>query len=68
MIEVWELSVLGKRNKWREVPVSLRTIQALTAHWQDRQRDLNSGDNFPIPLLSLLTLPPTVCFTSASYR
>lgn len=60
MIEVWELSVLGKRNKWREVPVSLRTIQALTAHWQDRQRDLNSGDNFPIPLLSPLTLPPTV--------
>lgn len=58
-IEVWELAVLGKRNKWREVPVSLRTIQALAAHWQDRQRDLNSGDDFPIPLLSPLTLPPT---------
>lgn len=59
IIEVWELAVLGKRNKWREVPVSLRTIDALQAHWQDRQRDIDIGDDFPIPLLSPLTTPPT---------
>lgn len=58
-MEVWELAVLGKRNKWREVPISARTIAALGAHWQDRERDLESGNDFPIPLLSPLTIPPT---------
>ncbi len=29
------LDVLGKRSKWRMVPVSLRTYNALQAHWVD---------------------------------
>ena len=33
--ELWRLDVLGKRSKWRMVPVSLRTYQALQAHWVD---------------------------------
>jgi site-specific recombinase XerD len=33
--ELWRLDVLGKRNKWRMVPVSQRTYLALQAHWAD---------------------------------
>lgn len=53
----WELRVLGKRNKWREVPISQRTIDALKAHWQDRQ--VNFELAIPSPLLSPLVIPET---------
>lgn len=36
--ELWRLDVLGKRSKWRMVPVSLRTHQALQAHWADHKQ------------------------------
>ena len=54
----WELQVLGKRKKWRTVPVSLDTLTALRAHWHDR------GENFdesalPSPLLAPLVIPDT---------
>ena len=43
---VWTLRVLGKRNKWREVPVSSRTVDALRVHWADRGVDF---DTPPLP-------------------
>lgn len=51
---VWELNVLGKRKKWRTVPVSKRTFEALQAHWEDRHSDIKM-DLLPAPLLSPLT-------------
>lgn len=53
----WELRILGKRNKWREVPVSKRTIEALKLHWQDRGLDFEFTT--ASPLLSPLITPPT---------
>ena len=35
----WMLSVMGKGNKWRDVVVSERTVQALETHWKDRDTD-----------------------------
>lgn len=55
---VWELNVLGKRRKWRTVPVSKRTFQALQAHWGDRHADIKM-DLLPAPLLSPLITPQT---------
>ena len=55
--DTWELKVLGKRNKWREVPVSARTIEALKAHFKDRASDFYQIDL--APLLSPITLPAT---------
>lgn len=40
--ELWRLDVLGKRNKWRMVPVSQRTYLALQAHWADLENFLSS--------------------------
>lgn len=51
---VWELNVLGKRRKWRTVPVSKRTFEALKAHWNDRHADIEM-DLLPAPLLSPIT-------------
>ena len=31
----WVLQVLGKGSKWRDVPISARTYQAIQAHWGD---------------------------------
>ena len=36
---VWELTVIGKRNKERTGPVSVATLEALKARWADRGRD-----------------------------
>lgn len=57
--DTWELKVLGKRNKWREVPVSARTIQALEAHWQDRDKNLFDEEHTITPLLCPLVIPQT---------
>lgn len=56
--DLWELDVLGKRNKWRTVFPSMRAIHALEAHWQDRGQDFSFGlAERPLlsPLMSLLT-------------
>ncbi|QGZ66956.1 phage integrase family protein [Paraburkholderia acidisoli] len=57
-VEVWALTIVGKRNRERTVPVSVETVDALRAHWQDR------GDDFDVPaaagpLLSPLIIPHT---------
>lgn len=55
---LWELDVLGKRNRWRTVFPTPRAIQALNAHWRDRGRDFSYG-LAEIPLLSPLSAPAT---------
>ena len=59
---VWELTVIGKRNKERTVPVSVATLEALKAHWSDRGRDFMAPTdllNPSAPLLSPVTIPRT---------
>lgn len=51
---VWMLAVLGKRSTIRRVPVSLRTVDALRAHWRDR------GLSFDVQLADLPLLAPVV--------
>jgi site-specific recombinase XerD len=56
--DLWELDVLGKRNKWRTVFPSKRVIDALRAHWVDRGSDFSYGLE-EVPLLSPLMAPKT---------
>jgi len=59
---VWELTVIGKRNKERTVPVSIATLEALKAHWSDRGRDFMAPTdllNSSAPLLSPVAIPRT---------
>lgn len=58
MPDLWELAVLGKRNKWRTIFLPLRAIVALQAHWKDREQDFEFGAA-PIPLISPLVVPAT---------
>jgi integrase len=51
---VWELTVIGKRNKERTVPVSVATLEALNAHWSDRGRDFMAPTNLLNPSAPLL--------------
>ncbi|SDH73527.1 phage integrase family protein [Propionivibrio dicarboxylicus] len=55
---LWELDVLGKRNKWRTVFLPNRVIDALRAHWVDRDLDFSFA-MVDTPLLSPLVSPPT---------
>lgn len=55
---LWELDVLGKRNKWRTVFLPARTAKAIEAHWQDRCADFTFG-MVEIPLLSPVAIPKT---------
>jgi len=54
---VWQLSIIGKRNKERTVPVSPATIEALAAHWRDRGEHFESASAGP--LLAPIFIPPT---------
>src|SRR5471030_2495315 len=59
---VWELTVIGKRQKERTVPVSVATLDALQAHWADRGQDfmaLTDLLNPSAPLLSPVAIPFT---------
>jgi integrase len=55
---VWMLAVLGKRSKVRKVPVSQRTIEALRAHWRDRDLSFDEQSD-DLPLLSPIVVPGT---------
>ncbi|KVK87724.1 integrase [Burkholderia ubonensis] len=54
---VWQLTVVGKRNKERTVPVSPDTIDALRAHWLDRGEDFDAATGGP--LVSPMRIPRT---------
>jgi site-specific recombinase XerD len=45
--DLYILRVLGKRSKWRDVPVSKSTYLALFAHWEDLE-NLEAGDSPPL--------------------
>jgi len=55
---VWELTVIGKRQKERTVPVSVAALNALRAHWTDRGRDFDLPME-SAPLLAPITIPNT---------
>lgn len=55
---LWELAVLGKRNRWRTVFPPQRAIEAVMAHWADRGVDFSFGLT-AIPLISPLMVPDT---------
>lgn len=55
---LWELDVLGKRNKWRTGFLTERAVNALRAHWHDRGLDFEFGMQV-IPLLSPVSVPHT---------
>lgn len=45
---MWELEVLGKRNKWRRVMLTPRAIAALRAHWLDRGHDFDGSTDYAL--------------------
>ncbi len=56
---IWELTVIGKRNRARVVPISEETMHALRAHWVDREVDFDAPE-VEGPLLSALCRPATL--------
>ncbi|MDR5748744.1 site-specific integrase [Caballeronia sp. LZ029] len=64
---VWELTIVGKGQRERTVPVSAATLNALRAHWRDRGQDFDGAteeDEQRGPLLSPVVIP----WTDASRR
>jgi integrase len=57
-LPIWELTVIGKRNAERTVPVSPETIEALRAHWADRKEPFDAANAIG-PLLSPIFIPRT---------
>lgn len=51
---MWELAVLGKRNKWRTVYLPDRAINAIRVHWADR------GHDFDDPVQDTALISPVV--------
>jgi integrase len=45
---LYELTIIGKGNKERIVPISARTLRALQAHWADRQLNQDNEEDFPL--------------------
>jgi site-specific recombinase XerD len=53
----WSIMVLGKRNKWREVPLPDPAVLALQAHFADRNLDTDLLANPPgTPIIAKLNL------------
>lgn len=77
---VWQLSIVGKRNKQRMVPVNLVTIAALKAHWHHRGLDFETAKDGPAaidvfrasdclrPKKSTLMAPPSPATSTASTK
>jgi integrase len=55
---LWELEVLGKRKKWRTVFLPPRAIEALRAHWADREEPFDDPGHEGA-LISPLIIPAT---------
>jgi integrase len=59
---VWELTIVGKGQRERTVPVSAATLNALRAHWLDRAQDFDGAtedDKQSGPLLCPIVIPRT---------
>ncbi|GJH13582.1 site-specific integrase [Caballeronia novacaledonica] len=64
---VWELTIVGKGQRERTVPVSAATLNALRAHWLDRAQDFDRATEADLqsgPLLGPVVIP----WTDASRR
>jgi integrase len=64
---VWELTIVGKGQRERTVPVSAATLTALRAHWLDRAKDFDGATEEGKqsgPLLGPVVIP----WTGASRR
>ncbi|MEM5387871.1 site-specific integrase [Paraburkholderia phymatum] len=60
---VWELTIVGKGQRERTVPVSAAALQALRGHWADRGRGFDetvTGQASSGPLLAPVIIPWTV--------
>lgn len=57
-VVLWELMVLGKRNRWRSVYLPDRAVDTLRAHWADRGHDFDCPRT-ELALLSPVLIPPT---------
>lgn len=57
--QLWELAVLGKRKKWRNVYLPARVVSALEAHWADRGHDFTDPTS-EMALLSPVVVPNTM--------
>jgi integrase len=58
-VEIWALSVVGKRRRQRTVPVSAATLRALRAHWADRGENFDAARD-DAPLIAPLVIPATL--------
>jgi integrase/recombinase XerD len=54
----WLLEVIGKGMKQRFVPLSGECVDAMRAHWRDRDQDFEAADADG-PLIAPLIMPPT---------
>lgn len=64
---VWELTIVGKGQRERTVPVSAATLDALRAHWADRRKAFDASAAGGMPHGSLLA-PVIIPWTDASRR
>ncbi|WP_310390594.1 site-specific integrase [Caballeronia sp. LP006] len=62
---VWELTIVGKRQQERTVPVSTATLDALRAHWADRGKLFDGRDSNGAPTGPLIA-PVIIPWTEAS--
>jgi integrase len=64
---VWELTIVGKGQRERTVPVSAATLDALRAHWADRRKLFDAGDDGGAPRGPLVA-PIIIPWTAASQQ
>ncbi|MDR5785225.1 site-specific integrase [Caballeronia sp. LP003] len=62
---VWELTIVGKGQRERTVPVSVPTLDALRAHWADRKSVFDASDDRNVPSGPLVA-PVIIPWTDAS--
>jgi integrase len=62
---IWELTIVGKRQQERTVPVSTATLDALRAHWVDRRKAFDASEEHVAPSGPLVA-PTIIPWTDAS--
>ncbi len=68
---VWELTIVGKGQRERTVPISAATLTALRAHWADRAKDFEetgAGEAPDVVPKGPLLAPVIIPWTEASRR
>lgn len=63
---VWQLRVLGKGKRRRYTYLTEREVDAIKAHWQDREEDF-SFSMTDLPLVSPVIIPPTGAATTKHF-